>query len=415
MTALFELNRILRLPRARAFKYLMWSSLLSLCGDGLFILSSIMLVKEMSGGVAALSHLFILTMVPSVVLAPFAGALIDRFPRSRLAVGCQLVRALVHVATSCMLLTGSTSLAFLYIAVILNDTLYYVLVPTTDSLTRELLSKDEYVRGESVLQGSWQVGLMLASLAAGILMSSLGLRETYLCAGIAYAASGLVLVRVDRLTRHPITPSKPAVPSGAYSDEIIAGWRYIRQRPTLLLLSIAATMSLPVMQALNILIGPFNTDRLGGDELTLGLIDAAIGLGGIVSAIATMALAQRARLGSALVVSLVLLAGSLLWFLASGAVTHAMLAYGAVGTFLGMFKVLSKSLIYSHVDSEFTGRTMTAISMVSLLLAIGISFVIGQVGEHSLEHAYLLLIGLLAIPTLAILLAMPRGLSVQAQ
>jgi len=130
-----ELECIVRPPRHRAFRHLVLSSFFSLFGDGLFILASIVIVKEMSGGVAALSHMFILTMVPSVLLAPFAGALIDRFQRSQLAVGCQVLRALLHLATGGLLLGGTTSLPLLYAAVIINDTLYYFLVPTTDALT----------------------------------------------------------------------------------------------------------------------------------------------------------------------------------------------------------------------------------------------------------------------------------------
>jgi MFS family permease len=391
------------LPAHPGFRLLFLSSLVTLFGDGLFILSSILIVKKISNNVTALSWMFILTMVPSIVLAPFAGAVIDRLEKGSLAIASLVLRAAVIAALAGLLLTEQASLVLVYAAIILNDTLYYFLVPTMDSLNRGLLGEDEYVRGESFIQGAWQVGLMFSSLVAGALMTYLGPAQTMLCAAVAYAVSALSLWRL----RHSLRPQEPkaSAPEGHWLRDIREGWRYIQGRGPLLYASLAASLSLPFMQGLNILIAPFNEDLLHGTPMTLGFIDAAVGTGGILSATLCVGLARSRRLGGVTMGALVLLAASLALFVSARSVALAVVTYTAVGTFAGVFKVLSKSIVYRHVEEAFVGRTMTAISMASLIISIGVSLLVGHVGERSLSGAYFMLAGILSVPVCLIALS----------
>jgi MFS transporter, DHA3 family, macrolide efflux protein len=394
-------------PTHPDFRFLFASSLVSLLGEGLFILTSILLVKGISNNVMALSWMFILTMVPSIVLAPFAGAVIDRFHKGSVAMVCQLARAVLLASLAILLWMEHASLALIYAAIILNDTLYYILVPTTDSLTRELLGEGEYVRGESFMQGAWQVGLLVSSLVAGILFTYFGAPETLLCAAMAYLASSIILWRLRRSSR----ARAPAVqiPTEGWLCEIREGWRYIQGRRSLRYASLAASLSLPIMQALNILIAPFNEELLHGNPMTLGIIDAAIGLGGILSATVCVGLAQRHQLGGMTLTALVLLMISLTAFVSSRSTVLATVTYTAVGTFLGVFKVLSKSIVYRNVETAFVGRTMTFISMVSLIISIPVALLIGHVAERSIPGAYFMLIGFMLAPIILVTLSQRRS------
>lgn len=399
----------LSVPGHPAFRLLFASSLVSLFGEGLFILTSILLVKRISNNVTALSWMFILTVVPSIVLAPVAGAVIDRFPKGSVALVCQLARVVLLASLAILLLTNHASLVLVYATIILNDTLYYFLSPTTDSLTRELLGEDEYVRGESFMQGAWQIGLLISSLVAGTLLTYFGAPEALLCAAMAYLASSSILWRLRRSTRAR-APSAQA-PTEGWLREIQEGWRYVQGRSSLRYAALAASLSLPIMQALNILIAPFNEALLHGNPMTLGIIDAAIGLGGILSATVCVGLAQRPQLGGMTLAALVLLMGSLTAFVSSRSTVLAVLTYTAVGTFAGMFKVLSKSIVYRNVEAAFVGRTMTSISMVSLIISIPISLLIGHVGERSIPGAYFMLIGFMLAPITLVALSQRKVLA----
>lgn len=386
----------LSIPKHPTFRLLVASSLVSQFGDGLFLLTSIVVVKTLSNNVTALSWMFILTMVPSILLAPFAGAVLDRFPKGSVAMVSQLVRSLVLVGLAFVLWTNHGSLILVYAAIILNETLYYILTPTSDSLTRELLGKDEYVHGESFMQGAWQVGMLVSSLVAGTLLAYFGAPETLLCAAIAYFASFVVL-RILRRSSHERPPVAQA-PTEGWLREIQEGWRYLQGQRSLRYASLAASLSLPIMQGLNILIAPFNESLLHGNAMTLGIIDAAVGFGGILSAAACAALAQRRELGSWTLTALVLLMLSLAAFVSTRSMIPAVLAYAAVGTFVGMFKVLSKSIVYRSVESAYVGRTMTSISMVSLIISIPVALLIGYAGERSIPGAYFMLIAFVLAP-----------------
>jgi hypothetical protein len=139
--------------------------------------------------------------------------------------------------------------------------------------------------------------------------------------------------------------------------------------------------------------------------MTLGIIDSAISLGGILSATVCVGLAQRRQLGGVTIIALVFLAASLVVFVSSRSVALAAITYSVIGTFAGIFKVLSKSIVYRLVDVAFAGRTMTAISMASLVISIAVSFLVGHVGERSLPGAYFMLAGFMLVPACLIALA----------
>lgn len=396
-------------PTHPAFRLLLASSLGSVFGDGLFILTSILLVKGISNNVTALSWMFILTVIPSIVLAPFAGAVIDRFHKGSVAMVCQLARAVLLASLAILLLTKHASLAVIYATVILNDTLYYCLTPTTDSLTRELLGEDEYVRGESFMQGAWQVGNLVASLVAGTLLTYFGFPETLLCTAMAYLASSIILGRLRR-SSHAQAPAAQATTEG-WLREIQEGWRYVRGRRSLRYAALAASLSMPILQALNILIAPFNEALLHGNPMTLGIIDAAVGLGGILSAAVCVVLAQRQHLGGMTLTALVLLMISLTAFVSSRSTVLAVVTYAAVGTFAGVFKVLSKSIVYRNVETAFVGRTMTSISMVSLIISIPVALLLGHVADRSIPGAYFMLIGFVLAPITLVALSQRKVLT----
>jgi MFS transporter, DHA3 family, macrolide efflux protein len=384
-------------PSHPSFRLLVGSSLVSQFGDGVFLLTSMVVVKALSDRVTALSWMFILTMVPSIILAPFAGALLDRFHKGSVAMVSQLIRSVLLVALAFLLWTKHGSLILVYGAIILNETLYYILTPTADSLTRELLGEDEYVHGESFMQGAWQVGMLVSSVVAGTLLTYFGAAETLLCAAAAYFASSLVLRRLSRGGRAHVPPAATP-PTEGWLREISEGWRYIQRKRSLLYASLAASLSLPIMQALNILIAPFNESMLQGNAMSLGIIDAAIGFGGIVSAAVCATLAQQRQLRSWTLAALGLLMLSLGAFVSSRSMIPAVISYAAVGTFVGTFKVLSKSIVYRNVEAAYVGRTMTSISMVSLIIAIAVALLIGHVGQGSIPGAYYLLISFVLAP-----------------
>ena len=396
-------------PANPAFRLLFASSLVSLFSEGLFILTAILLVKGMSNNVTALSWMFILTVVPSIVLAPFAGAVIDRFHKGSVAMVCQLAQAVLLSGLAILLVTEHASLIVIYAAIILNDTFYYVLAPTTDSLTRELLGEGEYVRGESFMQGAWQVGNLVSSFVAGALLTYFGTPVTLICAAMAHLAASIILARLRRSGRVH-APAAPA-PAEGWLREIREGWRYVRGRSSLRYAALAASLSLPVMQALNILIAPFNESLLHGNPMTLGIIDAAVGLGGILSATVCVVLAQRQKLGSTTLMALVLLMISLTAFVSSRSTVLAVVTYTAVGTFVGIFKVLSKSIVYRNVETAYVGRTMTSISMVSLIISIPVALLIGRVAEHSIPDAYFMLIGFLLAPITLVAVSQRKALT----
>src|SRR5262245_26895356 len=78
-----------------SFRRLWLGQLVSELGDWLQIIALVGLFPTAGRAVEALSGIFIVRMLPSIVWAPVAGVVADRFPRGRVMVACDLGRTLI--------------------------------------------------------------------------------------------------------------------------------------------------------------------------------------------------------------------------------------------------------------------------------------------------------------------------------
>src|SRR3954470_10632096 len=79
----------------RSFRRLWLGQIVSELGDWLQIIALVGLFPTHGRAVFALSGVFIVRMLPSIVWAPVVGVIADRFPRGRVMVACDLGRAAI--------------------------------------------------------------------------------------------------------------------------------------------------------------------------------------------------------------------------------------------------------------------------------------------------------------------------------
>src|SRR4051794_12944489 len=78
-----------------AFRRLWLGQIVSELGDWLQLLALLALFPTAGAGVERLAGIFIVRMLPSILWAPLAGVVADRFPRGKIMVACDLGRALI--------------------------------------------------------------------------------------------------------------------------------------------------------------------------------------------------------------------------------------------------------------------------------------------------------------------------------
>ncbi len=123
--------------------------------------------------------------------------------------------------------------------------------------------------------------------------------------GMALATIAVTQIRPDRRIRPVGWPEVPAHGGGRSSPGALAGVRALRARPTVMVVMAVFGVQPFVRGALTVLIVVASIELLGLGDPGVGLLNAAIGLGGIVGAVGTILLVGRDRLAGVLLLSLV--------------------------------------------------------------------------------------------------------------
>jgi len=367
---------------------------------GIFFVTMLSVVMEGSSSLMTISSAISLQILPSILLAPLSGVILDRFGKSLLRNVCNLGRMSVSFTLAGLYTTGHLSLPLFLLATITYYTFFYLQLPIEDSITRDLLNQETYTSGTSLLQVACQFGALISGVSAGVLLKYLGVSVTMAAAGSAELLSFYLFTRFVHLPRTSAVSSvigKSGVRK--FFSDIQEGWTYIFSDRRLLLLSLAATAVLPFVMSINTLMAPLAYHVLQGGQLELGTLESLWGVGTLLSGILCAHLAGRLYPRPFYIASLLCLI-VLTSFIGEATFTIGILA--AVAFFYGNMKILSRSVLFEVVESQYIGRVMTSISMVSLGLSILCSWLFGYLAQGNIDTAYLVLGAAVLLPAIAV-------------
>ena len=140
---------------------------------------------------------------------------------------------------------------------------------------------------------------------------------------------------------------------------ILAGLTFIGRTPVLLG-AFAADVSATFFGLPTSLFPALNAERFGGDPRTLGLFTAAIGVGGMVTAVLSGPLAQLARQGAAMLVSVTVWGAAFAVFAIAHSLWLTLLTLGVAGAADTVTVVIRGTIVTTVTPPELRGRVMAA-------------------------------------------------------
>ena len=124
--------------RNRTYFPLWLGQLVSNLGDTLNYVALVVLVFQLSGSGLAVSTMVIFEIVPVLLIAPFAGVVIDRFPRKIILIGSDVTRAILMLG---LIVATETWQVYLIAALLPTATVFFT--PTVQAV----LPRDRAERG----------------------------------------------------------------------------------------------------------------------------------------------------------------------------------------------------------------------------------------------------------------------------
>lgn len=252
-------SKIQAMAIARAF---------SLLGTELTIFT--LVFREKDQGTAAVAALFIVGTLPSIIFAPWAGTIADRFSTKAViplfsVIGGAAVFAQTQQLPTWLILT------LLFIA----NTCASVVAPTWGKLTPTLAKKEDISRAMGTIQSYFSLAGLFGPAVAGILVANTGFVVTFIIDGILTTFIAVVpfLIKVN----HKPEPLEPGEKTA-----VAEGFKFMMTNPLLRSLVILVFGMVLCISVVNVGDVFLITDIMGGDALIYGLVGTGFALGTLI-------------------------------------------------------------------------------------------------------------------------------------
>ncbi|HIS98325.1 MAG TPA: MFS transporter [Candidatus Scatomorpha pullistercoris] len=345
----------------RDFTLLALGQAFSLVGNYALKIALSMYVLELTGSAAVFAGMLALAMVPTILLSPFGGILADRCDRRKLMAAIDAVSgAVVLLSVPAVRYLGGTLPTGALLVVL--SVLGAFESPTVQACVPQLLSGDNILRGNSVVNQIQALAGLVTPFLGSLMYAALGLETVLLAAGLCFLVTA-VLECFIRLGPPPERESSGF--AAAVREDFRDSLCFLRRdEPAVLrLLLLAACASF--FAAGTAVVGfphlvrnvlGLSVEHYGAAESAMG---AAAVLGALAAGLAGMRLKKRELLITCFGLSL-LLAGLAFLLLVSTLVRYLALtaAFCAGQLVCTMFSVLALSEIQQRTPEGLTGKVM---------------------------------------------------------
>ena len=306
----------------------------------------------------ALAALFV--TLPGLLIAPFAGALVDRFDRRYIMILGDSGAALGTAAFALLLWLGRLEPWHVYVINAFVSMMGAFLGPAFASSISMLVPKNQFARASGMFQSVTAVSQIAAPLAAGFLLGFVKLPVIFAIdfATFAFMVTVLLIVRIPR----PPVSKEGRAARGSLLKEAASGWHYLRAHRGLFnLLLLVAGYNL-VTGATYVLVTPLVLSF--ADTTALGVVSSAAGIGLVIGGV-LMSIWGGPKMKVAGIYGGMLFAGAVLLF-AGLRPNVVMIGIGAV-LFLAMTPVInacSAAIWQTKIPPDLHGRVFAMRLMI---------------------------------------------------
>jgi MFS family permease len=321
------------------------------------------------GGATTAGVVAVVQLVPATLVAPFAGALADRYAPVRVLTLGYIAQALAMGATAVALLAADAPL-LAYALAACAATAVTVTRPTQAALLPALAHSPDELTATNVVSG-WieSVSVLAAPALAGVI---LGVGSP----GVVFAAMAGVALVSALLAGGVDGPAAVGLPERVSTvQEITAGFRVLKSEPGARLLVGLLAAQFVAIGALDVLYVVLAIGVLDLGESGAGYLNAAFGAGGVLGIAATVALVGRTRLLPPLVAGVIAWCAALALLGAWPTAIGAFVLLAAAGGARSLVDVAGRTLlqrtarpeVLARVFGVLEGLTMAALAVGSLL------------------------------------------------
>lgn len=379
------------------FTLLVLGQVSSLFGNYIMRLALSMYVLELTGSAAVFAGLLSAATIPTILLSPFGGILADRADRRNIMVALDAMTG-TAVLCAALLLSEQRALVVIGALLVLLSVLGAFETPTVQACIPSMLTGDNIIRGNAVVNQTASISYLTAPLLGGIFYSAFGIKPVMYASVLCFFVTAFLECFV-RLDYRPagFGGNALAVAKADFLDSV----RFIgKERRDILRILLLAALSRFFVMGVTLVGLPFLVRTvLGLDARYYGAAESVLAVAVIAGSMAAGVLAGKIQKGglSAMLaaVGLCIVPAGLAFLLPAGTgVRYAVLvaAFCGMQIAISMFSIYAVSMIQQGTPEYMIGKVMAYTSAITMCAQPAGQMVYGFLFDGCKEAVWLVLI-----------------------
>lgn len=372
---------------------LLWlGGTISLIGDTLFTMMLILwvgtLLQNQSAAPLAVSGVVLAAALPALLISPFAGVFVDRWPRQRTMRIMDVLRAVL--VCSLLPISGplplplSVRLTIIYLVVAAVSGLSQFFTPATKAILKEVVPEEHLTRASALTVGATTFSWAIGPAFAGICYVSLGAGWAIALNAASYACSWMLIGRMRVSTTESGT-SAQSVSLRHVLTELREGLRFIQSQSQLRILLLTQSLYSFGWGIVSVMALFYITQNIHVPMSLFGLVSTAPPIGGILGTVLVNRAA--ARRGATSVYARALLFAGVMVIVSTvpNQVIIDLVGFTLIGIATMQAEALVGPLVLFVTPSPLVGRVFSTLGTVTTLSSLLATFLSGYLSSTLLQ------------------------------
>ncbi len=343
-----------RALRHRNFRLFFGGQTISLVGTWMTRIATAWLVYRLTGSALLLGTVSFAGQIPSFILAPLAGVIVDRHDRRRVLVWTQTLAMVQSLLLAWLTLAHRINITEILVLSAFQGMINAFDMPGRQSFMVQMVEDRNDLSNAIAINSSMvNVARLVGPSLAGLVIAVSSEGWCFLVDGISYIAVIISLL----MMQVPATAVRRATASMV--EQMREGWAYVASfipvRTILILFALLSLMGMPYM----VLMPIFAASVLHGGPHTLGFLMGAAGAGALVSAF-SLVLRRSVRGLTKMIPTAAIVFGAGLFFFGLSRwlwLSLVLMLFVGFGMLQGM--TVSNTIIQTLVPEDRRGRVMS--------------------------------------------------------
>jgi len=304
------------------------------------------------GGAAAVGLVGLIRWFPAAVAAPFGGVVGDRFPRLRVMIASDFVRATALAVAAAAIVLDSPAVIVYLLSVVVTAT-SQVFQPAEAALLPTIAETPEELAAANVASSTIEAaGYFVGPAIGGVLLAVSNVQTVFVVTAVAFlwSAAMLALIRLKAPEEHLHKPR------GSLLEESLAGFKTIGADWRLRVIIGLFGVQTLVYGAFVVLTAVAAIQLLDLGSPGIGYLNAALGVGGLIGGIVAVVLVGVRRLALTFGLALILWGAPILVVGLWAKPVPAFILIGIAGLGITLVDVAGFTLLQRAVPEDVLAR-----------------------------------------------------------